>query len=82
MAVRDPHTEWLRVKIYRSMTPERRLEIVCSLNQTMRELALSDIREKHPIWTPEQVRRELRRRLLPRDLFEKVEKALQKRAKV
>jgi len=75
MAVRDKRTEWLRVKIYRGMTPSQRVQIICSLNQTMRDLSLADIRRAHPDWTAEEVQRELRRRLLPRDLFNKVEQA-------
>lgn len=79
MAVRDPRTEWMRVKIYRGMTPQQRLDIVCSLNQTNRELAMSNIREMHPDWSERAIRRELRRRLLPREMFEKVERALRAR---
>ena len=79
MAVRDPRTEWMRVKIYRGMTPQRRLDIVCSLNQTNRDLAMSNIQQTHPNWSPEEMKRELRRRLLPRDLFEKVERTLSER---
>jgi hypothetical protein len=61
------------------MTPQRRLDIVCSLNQTGRDMALSNIRQSHPDWPTEELQRELRRRLLPRDLFEKVERALKER---
>ena len=75
MAVRDPRTEWLRVKIYRGMTPQKRLDIVCSLNQTMRELAMGNIRHAHPDWTQAEVRRELRRRMLSPELFAKVEQS-------
>mgnify|MGYP001618047473 FL=1 len=77
--MRDPRTEWIRVQIYRRMTPQQRLQIVCSLNQTMRELALSNIGSAHPAWSPLEVQRELRRRLLSRDLFDKVELSLSNR---
>lgn len=75
MAVRDPRTEWLRVKIYRGMTPARRAQIIYSLNQTMRELSLAIIRQMHPDWSAEEMQREWRRRRLPRELFEKLEHA-------
>ena len=79
MAVRDSRTEWLRVKVYRDMTPQKRLDIVCSLNQTMRELALGNIRRVHPDWTLADVRRELRRRILSPELFAQVEQSRAKR---
>ena len=75
MAVRDKRTEWLRVKIYRRMTPAQRVQIICSLNQTMRDLSLANIKHGHPDWSAEELQRELRRRLLPRDLFNKVEQS-------
>lgn len=47
MARRDPQTEWLRVKGYRAMTPQRRFEIGQELARQGRWVALNMARRKH-----------------------------------
>ena len=74
MAVRDPRTEWMRVKIYRGMTPQHRLRLALDLTDMARRTATSNIEQMHPAIDERGIQRELRRRVLPRDLFERVEK--------
>ena len=73
MVVRDPPTEWIRVKICRGMTPQHRLRIALDLNDMARRSAISNIKQMHPGIDERGIQRELRRRVLPRDLFERVE---------
>ena len=76
MAVRDPRTEWMRVKIYRGMTPQRRMQLALDLMDMARRSAIANIKLMHPQIDEQGVQRELRRRMLPRDLFERVEQYL------
>ena len=48
MAVRDPHTEWIGVKIYRGMTPQHRLRLALDLTDMARRSAISNIKKMHP----------------------------------
>src|SRR6185503_7154577 len=48
MAVRDPKTEWLRVKGYRAMTPKQRLEIAQGLVETGRLTVARAIQRQCP----------------------------------
>ncbi len=74
MAVRDKRTEWLRVQIYRSMTPEQRLEIAAQMYEDGVEMVRDSIRYLHPDMDAEAVEREVRRRVLPRGMAELVER--------
>ncbi|MCB0060643.1 MAG: hypothetical protein KDE19_00950 [Caldilineaceae bacterium] len=76
MAVRDPKTEWLRVQIYRNMTPQQRILIAAQLYEDGVDTVRSAILDRHPNITPKELERQIRRRLLPRHLFEEVEAAL------
>ena len=76
MAVRDPRTEWIRVKIYRGMTPQHRLRLALDLTDMARRSAISNIRQMHPGIDERGIQRELRRRVLPRELFKRVERYL------
>lgn len=48
MAVRDSHTEMLRVKGYRAMTPQHRFDIARRLTREGRWIALNMARKRHP----------------------------------
>lgn len=80
MAVRDPETEWLRVQIYRNMTPQERMWIAAQMYEDGVAIVRAAILDRQPGLSPQELQREVRRRLLPRDLFEKVEAALAERA--
>jgi hypothetical protein len=43
-----PHIEALLIDGYRKMSPSQKLERVRVLNQTVQQLALADIRRRHP----------------------------------
>jgi hypothetical protein len=51
--VADPTPE--QVRIYRSMSPAKKLELINRLNQTARRLKAAGLRMQHPEWTEEQV---------------------------
>jgi hypothetical protein len=76
MAVRDPRTEWLRVKIYRSMTPQKRVKLALDLIDMARRSAVANIKLMYPEIDEQGLKRELRRRVLPPDLFARVERFL------
>ena len=48
MAVRDVGTEWLRVQIYRRMTPAERMEIAARMYEDSVSLVRSAILYMHP----------------------------------
>ncbi len=76
MAVRDPQTEWLRVQLYRQMTPQQRMWIAAQMYEDGVDIARASILDRYPNISPEELERQLRRRLLPRHLFEQVENYL------
>jgi hypothetical protein len=52
-----------QIECYRRMTPEQRLGLAFELSEFSCEFARVGIRSQHPGITPEEVERELRRRL-------------------
>ena len=73
MAVRDPETEWLRVQIYRKMTPAERVEIAARLYEDAVALVRSSILHRRPDIAPDDLEYEVRRRVLPAGLAELTE---------
>ena len=53
----------MQVEIFRKMTPQQRLECCFRWTNLTYELARSTIRGQHTDWTPEQVDREVGRRI-------------------
>ncbi len=72
MAVRDPKTEWLRVKGYRAMTPQRRFEIAQELVKTGRATVLRAIQRQHPDFAPREIEIELWNRIYGRAWVERM----------
>lgn len=72
MAVRDERTEWMRVQMYRRMTPQQRILIAAEMFEEMISIVRSSILDRNPDISPEELQREVRRRVLPRGLAEKV----------
>lgn len=70
MAVRDAQTEWLRVKIYRQMTPQQQMRLAAQLYEEGIANLRAAILDRTPDLAPEELERQVRRRLLPRELFE------------
>jgi hypothetical protein len=70
MAERDPKTEWLRVQLYRRMTPQQRIEIAAQLYDDGVGIVRSSILDRNPNIAPDVLQREIRRRVLPRGMAE------------
>lgn len=73
MAVRDPNTEWVRVQIYRRMTPAERMNIAARMYDDAVALVRSSILFRNPDLPPDDLEYEVRRRMLPRGLAELTE---------
>jgi hypothetical protein len=73
MAVRDSTTEWLRVQVYRRMTPAERVEIAARMYEDAVALVRSSILYRKSDISAEDLEYEVRRRVLPRGLAELTE---------
>ena len=73
MAVRDPDTEWVRIQIYRRMTPSERVAIAARMYEDATALVRSSILYRNPDISPDDLEFEVRRRVLPRELAELTE---------
>lgn len=62
-----------RYSVLRRLSPAERLEMAFELSDAVREALIAGIRHRHPDYTPRQVRREVLRLTLGKDLFEKYE---------
>jgi len=62
----------VQMEAYRRMTPERKIALVFELSETVRELARGGIRQRHPEYTDEDVKRALAVLLYGREVAEKV----------
>jgi hypothetical protein len=60
--VKPVEAEQIRLRIYRAMKPERKLEISYELYAFARSLVEASIREKRPDITPDELKREVIRR--------------------
>jgi len=54
-----PEAERVQIALLRQAPSWRKLDMVGQLNQTVRTLALSGLRQRHPQATPQQLRRRL-----------------------
>lgn len=75
MAVRDPETEWLRVQIYRRMTPQQRLAIALEMSAAEVEMVRASIHYRRPDISEDELEFEVRKRILPPGLAELTEAA-------
>ena len=67
-----PEAEAVLIGMLRQAPPWRKLHMVGQLNQTVRTLALSGLRQRHPEATPQELRRRLADLLLGPDLAVRV----------
>jgi len=67
-----PGTEAVLIDLLRQAPPWQKLHMVGQLNQTVRTLALSGLRARHPEATPQELRRRLADLLLGPDLAAQV----------
>ncbi|MCA9996655.1 MAG: hypothetical protein KDE56_12940 [Anaerolineales bacterium] len=68
----DPKIEALQIAIIRVMPAWKKIAIVDGLNETVKTLATSGIKQRHPNATPEQVQRMLADLMLGAELAQKV----------
>ena len=78
MAERDKNTEWLRVQLYRRMTPQQRIWIAAQMFEDGVAIVRSSILDRHPDITPDELQYQIRRRVLPRGLAELTRKIAEK----
>lgn len=67
-----PAMEALQIRLIRQMPAWKKIAIVDSLNEAVKTLAISGIKERHPNATPEQVRYHLAELSLGAELARKV----------
>lgn len=72
-----PEAEAVLIKLLRQALPWRKLHMVDQLNQTVRKLALSGLRQRHPKATDQELHRRLADLLLGSDLATQVYGPLQ-----
>ncbi len=67
-----PKLEAMQIQIIRRMPAWKKLSIVNDLNETVKALAVSGIKQRHPAATPDQVQRILAELMLGTEMAEKV----------
>jgi hypothetical protein len=67
-----PKIEQMQIELIRRMPTWRKMSIVDGLNEAVKNLALTGIRQRNPDATPEQVHRMLADLMLGEDLARKV----------
>lgn len=67
-----PKMEALQIEFIRRMPAWKKISIVDGLNETVKALAISGIKQRHPAATPEQVQRMLAELMLGAELAQKV----------
>jgi hypothetical protein len=67
----DTSLEAARVQhqVYRSMAPEKRLEMACRMSDEARSLSAAGVRSRHPEYTERQVQLAVIRMCLGEELF-------------
>jgi len=68
----NPKIEQMQFALIRKMPAWKKIAIVNDLNETVRTMAISGIKQRHPEATPEQIRRMLADIMLGPELAEKV----------
>jgi hypothetical protein len=68
----DPKMETLQIQVIRRMPAWKKLSIVNDLNQTIKTLAVSGIKQRHPEADPAQIQRMLAELMLGAELARKV----------
>ncbi len=66
-----PEAARVQLEIFRRMPPSQRLEQALALSETVRRVAASGVRHRHPEYTEEQVRLAVIRLTLGDELFGK-----------
>ncbi len=64
----SPDSERVLLQLARDMAPRQKLDIAASMSRTLRQLAESGVRARHPDAPEEEISKRLAARMLPRDL--------------
>jgi len=75
----DPCAERIQIELLRKASPARKLELLAQMNETVRALALSGLKQRHPQASEAELRRRLADLLLGAELAQRVYGALPKR---
>jgi hypothetical protein len=67
-----PKMEALQIELIRRMPAWKKISIVDELNETVKTLAISGIKQRHPNASPEQIHRMLAEIMLDAELARKV----------
>ena len=67
-----PEMEAIQIRIIRRMPAWKKIAVVDGLNETVKTLAISGIKQRHPDATPAQVHRLLAEAMLGPELAQKV----------
>ena len=67
-----PKMEAMQIQVIRRMPAWKKIAMVDSLNETVRTLAISGIKDRNPKATPEQIQRMLAELMLGTELAHKV----------
>ncbi|MDQ3007218.1 MAG: hypothetical protein M3R47_17775 [Chloroflexota bacterium] len=67
-----PKMEALQIELIRRMPAWKKLAVVDGLNETVKALAVSGIKERHPHATPQEIHRMLAELMLGAELARKV----------
>jgi hypothetical protein len=67
-----PKMEAMQIKLIRSMPSWKKISIMEGLNETVKALAISGIKERHPNASPQEIRRMLAELMLGAELARKV----------
>jgi hypothetical protein len=68
----DPQMEALQIELLRKASPARKMEMLAQLNASVRTLAMSGLRQRHPDASPELLRRLFADLLLGKELAARV----------
>ena len=74
----DPKAERVQIELLRRAPVWRKIQMVAQLNETVRTLALSGLRQRHPDASPQALRRLLADLVLGELLAEKIYGPIQK----
>ena len=66
----DAHRK--QMEILKTMSPEQRALISFELSDNVRQNAMAGIKKQHPDFTDTQIKRELLRRMVGNELFQKI----------
>jgi len=73
----SPEAEQVQIRIWRTMPPWRKLELVAQMNATVRQLALTGLRQRYPNATESELNRRLAGLLLGEELAARAYGALE-----